>query len=218
MSKKERKRNRRVVGAPEIARPNKRQGAFVRAVLLDAPRSARHELKQCFDQLLPYEKQLALVYAWFFDRLELLESDDKKEANVARGELQGLFLNLKDQLMRIAQKKKGSKAKRWAGWMLAHIYKRIEKHHKKLCKANTSYAKECAKIGSKSVTSALFPRSPITKVVRRELIKAVGYQKRLILLSASKDWRESAKRKRIPEAYWPLIEFPEFSVKWEAKW
>jgi hypothetical protein len=202
-------------GAPDIARPDKRQGAFIRALFEGAPLD---KLKALFNELLPYEKQLAFVYAWFFERLEEVKGSDIEPANSARGELQTLLRNVLEQLEPLALDKKDRVAKQWAGRLLAHIYKRIEKHHKKLSKANIAYAEECTKVGSKSVTSALFPLSRNLKVVQRELKKAVRYRKRLILLSGSKDWRESAKKKRIPEMYWPLVKFPEFSMKSEARW
>jgi hypothetical protein len=54
--------------------------------------------------------------------------------------------------------------------------------------------------------------------MQRELKKATRDRKRLILLSASKDWREAAEKQRIRESYWPLVAFPELSMKSQAKW
>jgi hypothetical protein len=121
VSKKEEKDVKQVVGAPEIVRPNKRQGAFIRALLLAASGAEQDDLKALFNQLLPYEKQLALVYAWFFKMLEWVESGDEEAAHEARGQLQTLFLSLLGQLMRLAKKKKDNATKRWAGELLAII-------------------------------------------------------------------------------------------------
>jgi len=187
-----------------------------------------------------YERQLAFIYAWFLETLERVESDDKKAAPAARSELQTLFLNLLGQLLRVALKSKGSAAKKWAGEFLGNVYQSIDKYDEKLSKANAAYRAEKAKIGSKSVTAALFSRSRITKVVLRELKTAERYQKRLLLLNAIrqpkdsrgrkipeaerqrlgllKDWKEAARKESIPEAYWPLVKLPGFSLKSWREW
>jgi hypothetical protein len=189
-------------GAPDIARPDEKE---------------------------KYERQLAFIYAWWFEMLERIEGGDEEAATEARAELQTLFLNLGGQVLRVAQSKKRGGAKKWAGKLLADIYKSIEKHEKKLTKRNRDYVKESAKIGSKSLTSALFPRTLIAKIVKREWTKAKGYWKRLQLLSAIKnrkipeaerqmlgllkDWKEAAKKERIPKPFWPLLKFPTLSKK-----
>ena len=245
MSKKRGKDVKQLVGAPEVARPNKRQGAFLRTLLLDAPRGARGELKALFDQLLPYEKQLALVYAWFFKMLEWVESGDKKAGHEARAELQTLFLSLLGQLMRLAKRKKDYATKRWAGELLAIIGVSIEKQAKKLRKANAGYAEMEKKLSGKGLTFAFFP-TYVCEIAQRELKKALRYWKKLALLKATfgkgspekvgilpdgkgghvrrvveqarKGWKQVAKEEKIPEAYWPLLKLPEFSEESEPDW
>jgi hypothetical protein len=67
--------NMKVDGDPEIACPNKRLAAFARDLFLEAPRDARDELNVLFNELLPYERQLALVDAWFFGMQKLASED-----------------------------------------------------------------------------------------------------------------------------------------------
>jgi hypothetical protein len=212
--------------------------------LLDAPRGARGELKALFEELLPYEKQLALVYDWFFKMLEWVESGDEKTAHEARGELQTLFLSLLGQLIRLA-KKKDNATKRWTGEVLAIIGVSIEKRAKKLRKTNAAYAEMEKKLSGKGLTSALFP-TYVCGIVQRELRKAERYSKKLVLLKATcgkgspekvvifpdgkgghvrhvveqarKGWKQVAREQKIPEAYWPLLKLPEFSEKWEPEW
>jgi hypothetical protein len=246
VSKKRGKDVKQLVGAPEIARPNQRQCAFVRALLLDAPSAARGELKALFEELLPYEKQLALVYDWFFKMLEWIESGDEKVALEARGELQTLFLPLLGQSMRLAKRKKKDNAtERWAGELLAIIGVSIEKQAKKLRKANAAYAEMEKKLSGKGLTYALFP-TYVCGIVQRELRKALQYWKKLLLLKAMcgkgsaervvilpdgkgghvrrvveqalKGWKQVAREQKIPEAYWPFLKLPEFSEKSEPEW
>jgi hypothetical protein len=169
------------------------------------------------DEEEKYERQCCFIYAWWFEMLERVEGADEKAARHARGELQTLFLNLGGQLLRIALSEGRGDAKKWAGKLLADIYKSIEKHDKKLKETNADYAEESAKIGSKSVTSALFPRTPIAKIVNREWAKAKRYWERLQLLSAIDDWKEAATEEKIPEAYWPLLKFPTLSKEYAAR-
>lgn len=220
MNAKRRQLNRNVDGAPEIARPDKRQGAFIRALLEGAPNSARDKLKALFNELLPYEKQLALVYAWFFDRWELLECDAEKAANEARVELQSLFGKHVRQLLRLALNGNKEKTKQWAGRMLANIASSVWKYDKKLSEANDAYLAEKKKIISeKQLVQVLLP-GPISEVAQRELKKAERYRKRLLLLKAAykKRWEEAARRQDTPEAYFPSVEFPDFSLKSKTQW
>jgi len=211
-------------GAPEIARPDKRQGAFVRFLLLGAPRSARRELNAFFDQLLPYEKQLTFVNAWFLEMHDKVRDGDAEAAGEARAELQTLFLNHVAQLLRFARERKKSKTKQWAGIMLASVGVSVWKHDQKLSEINAAYRQEKAKLAPKSLTAALFPK-PIGKIVQRELMKALPYRNRLLLLKGAcgKLWKPLAKKHKIPEAYWSTVNFPEFSVKtqplyWKFLW
>ena len=109
-TKKDRARVRSRIGGshPAIASPNKQQGAFIRALFLGAPRSAQRKLNTLFNELLPYEKQLALVYAWFSKMLEVVESEGEKAAQEARVALETLSLNPVRHLLRLALNKKRS--------------------------------------------------------------------------------------------------------------
>jgi len=220
MSAERKRQNRNVDSAPEIARPNERQGAFIRALLLNAPRSAQHELKALFNALLPYEKQLALIYAWFFEMWQTLECDVGKAAKEARAELQSLFGTHVGQLLRLALSKKANKTKQWAGMMLANIGSSIWKYDEKLSETNNAYLAEKKKISSeKQLVQVLFPK-PISEAVQRELRTAERYRKTLMLLKAAcgKGWKEAGRRQKIPEAYWVFAELPDFSQKSEPRW
>jgi hypothetical protein len=219
MNAKGRRLNRPIGGAPEIARPDKRQGAFIRALLEGASGSDWDKLKALFNELLPYEKQLAFVYAWFFDRWELLESDDEKEATETRVELQSLFGTHVGQLLRLALSEE-NKTQSWAGTILANIGSSVRKHDEKLSATNPAYLAEKKKIEKeKQLAQVLFP-GPISEVAQRELKIAEGYRRRLQLLKAAygKGWKEAARRQNIPEAYFPLAEFPDFSLKSKTQW
>lgn len=220
MSRKKRKRDRRVVGgAPEIAHPNKRQGVFVRALLLQGPHSARSELKAIFDQLLPYEKQRSLVYAWLLDIHDEVASGDVAVAGAARAELQTFILYHVERLLRLANQTKNRETKRWAGMMLASIGVGIWKQDQKLGAVNPAYLQEKTKLAGKSLTAALYPK-PIGKIAQRELKKARRYRDRLLLLKGAcgKLWKPLAKKQKIPEIYWPTAKLPEFSMKSESLW
>jgi hypothetical protein len=220
MRSKRKRPNGNVDGAPEIARPDKRQGAFVRALLLDASRTARDELKALFNELLPYEKQLAFVYAWFFEMWQVLECDDGKAAKEAHVELQSLFGTYERQLLRLALSKQENKTKQWAGKMLANSFTSVLKHDKKLSETNKAYLAEKKKIsGEKQLVQVLFPK-PISEAVQRELRSGERYRKTLRLLKAAfrKQWKEAARRQNIPEGYWDFAELPDFSQESEPQW
>jgi hypothetical protein len=206
---KEEAKHRPVPGAPDIAHPGEKE---------------------------KWERQTAFVTAWFLEMLERVESDDEKAGHAARCELQELLLNTIGQVLRVAQKSKAGVAKEWAGELLAIIgvsIGRQDRYNKKL-KANTAYAEMKKKLSGKGLTSALFPKGKVCAIVQRELKKAERYRERLRRLSAIrnrkitegerrqlgllKDRREAARQEKIPEAYWPLRNFPEFSVKSEPKW
>ncbi len=220
MRSKRKRLNRNVDGAPEIAGPDKRQGAFVRALLLDAPRTARDELKALFNELLPYEKQLAFVYAWFFEMWQVLECDDGEAAKEARVELQSLFGTHERQLLRLALSKQENKTKQWAGQMLANSFSSVLKHDKKLSETNNAYLAEKKKFSrEKQLVQVLFPK-PISEVVQRELKTAERYRRKLMLLKTAfrKRWKKAARRQNIPEEYFVTVEWREFSQKSKAQW
>jgi hypothetical protein len=222
MSAQRKQPDRNVDGAPEIARPNKQQGAFIRALFRDAPHSALDKLNALFNELLPYEKQLAFVYAWFLEMWEVLESDDEKTANEARVELQSLFRKHVGQLLRQALSNKHSEAKQWAGMILANIGSTVRKYDEKLSETNSAYLAEKNKIISKSTRQlgqVLFPKL-ISEVVQRELKTAESHRKTLKLLKAGlgKGWKEAARRQNIPEAYWVFAELDPFLGKSESEW
>jgi hypothetical protein len=199
-----------VAGVPEIAHPN------------DSER---------------YERQMAFVIGWFLEMWERMSlTDDKpgQPGHEARCELQTLLLNTIDQVSRVARSKKNSSVKLWAVELLAIIGVGARKHHKKL-KTNAAYAEMEKKLSGKSVTAALLPKGRVQWIVQRELEKAQDYRKQLLLLSVIdnrkipeaerrrfgllKDWREAAaKHNKIPEEYWPLRKFPDFSEKSEPQW
>ena len=194
MSKKE---NREVDGAHDIAHP---------------------------DDAEKWELQTKMIEASFFEMLERVESKDKKAACAARGELQTLFLNGLGQLLRLAFEAKDKDASEWACKLLADIFVSIGKHIGKV-RIKKPYGKlmnieafrdEKKRIG-KVKTSMLFP-GLVRAIVQRELKTAMDFRKRLILLSASSNWRETAKKQKVPEAYWSVKDLPEFSVKSEPKW
>jgi len=149
---------------------------------------------------------------------EKVTSGNAAVAREARAELQPLIL-YHGQLLRFASQKKNSETKRWAGVMLASINVSIWKQDQKLSKINPAYRQEKAKLAGKSLTAALFPKL-IGKVVQRELMKARRYRDRLMLLKGAcgKLWKLVAKKQKIPEAYWPVANLPEFSVKSESLW
>jgi len=178
------------VGAPDIAHP-------------------RDEQK--------YERQLAFVYAWFFENIERLAADDVKAAH-SRDELQSLFRGLLRQLLRLALDNKDSSAKQWAGELLANIFVSIDKHDGKLSETNASYLREKKKLG-KLRKDVLFAKR-IGKAVQRELKTAERHRKTLRMRKAGlgKGWKQAAQDQNIPEDYWPAVELSEFSTKAEPEW
>ncbi|HEU5247017.1 MAG TPA: hypothetical protein VFU09_08005 [Candidatus Udaeobacter sp.] len=206
-------------GAPEIACPDKRQGAFVRALFEDAPSGVRDKFKALFNELLPYEKQLCFIYAWFFKMWERMASDGEA-GREARAELQTLFGTHVGQLLRLALEKKEGKTKQCAGTMLANMASSVGKHNKKLSETNSAYLTETKKIhNEKQLVQVLFPK-PISEAVQQELKTAERYRKRLLLLKAAfgKEWKEAARREGIPEAYWVFAELANLSEKSELQW
>ena len=221
---KRRKKPSQPCGDPSIARPNKQQGNFIRALLLHAPTTAKAELKVLFNELLPYEKQLALVYAWFFEMLRIVDNDDEAPAREACVALQIPFRKSVGRLLQLALGRRESIAKKWAGTMLANIAVSISKYDERLSKTNKTYVSEKEKIGKVRI-DLLFPK-PIGKAVRRELRKAERYRDTLVLLKAAcgeawtngEAWTKLVRKQRIPKAYWPLAELPEFSMESEPRW
>jgi hypothetical protein len=161
-----------------------------------------------------YERQLGLVYAWFFEMWERMSLNDDQSGHEARVELQTLLLNTMGQVFRVAQKSKAAVAKKWAGELLAIIGERIRKHNKNLCKANVRYAEMKKKLSGKSLASVFFPKW-IGQIVQRELKEAELHQKHLLLLKVAygKKWKEAAKRESIPEAYYATAHLPELRKK-----
>ena len=178
-------------------------------------------------ELLPYEKQLALIYAWFFTMWRVLERNDGKAARndgkaakEARGELQSLFFTHVQQVLRLALAEKENETKQWAGMMLGNIVSSIWKHDEKLSETNKAYVAEKKKIrNEKQLVQVLFPK-PISEVVQWELGTAERYRKRLRLLKAAfgKEWKQAARRQKISEAYFPTVALKEFSLKQETRW
>jgi hypothetical protein len=172
-----------------------------------------------------YERQLCFVYAWFFEMLEMIESDDLEAAREARAELQTLLLNTLPQLRRLALKKKDEETKRWAGMILGNIYASIGKYDPKFCKTNAGYRDAKAMVG-KLRRDVLDPRSRISRIVQRELKKAETHHKLLYTFREAYDeeWEAAVRRhnrkskQKIPKAYWPLALWPKFSMESEPQW
>jgi hypothetical protein len=197
----------------------------MRALLLGAPQD---KLNALFTQLLPYEKQLALVYAWFPKMFEIVESADEETAKEARVALETLLLRNVSRLLGLALGKKESDAKQWAGRLLASIARSIAKHDeergkhaKELSKTNAGYLAEKAKIGKLRV-DVVFP-APISKAVQQELRTAERYRSTLLLcrcVTAGGEnlWKRIAKRQRVPEEYFGTVDLLDFSVESEPQW
>jgi hypothetical protein len=174
-----------------------------------------------------YERQLSFIQAWFFEMFERFEGNDLGAAQEARAELQTFLLNSLGQLLRVAQNDKDSIDKQWACKLLADIFVsigkrvgkvRIKKPYGKLMEIE-AFRDEKKRIG-KVRTDTLFPEM-VRAITQHELIKAWHFRKWLLLLNgepASAAWRAAAKRKNIPELYWPTVKLPEFLVKYEPEW
>jgi hypothetical protein len=194
MSKKEVLRV--VSGAPEIAHPREKE---------------------------KYERQIAFIYAWFFETLERTASDDEKAAHGARAELQTLWLNALGSLLKLALERRDSSVKQWAGMMLSSIFVSINKHdsekgkaRRELSKTNETYRVEKSRLG-KLRTDVLLA-TKLTATVWRELKVTVNYRNQLLRLKAIKYWETEAERQRIPKTYWPCVKLPEFSENSEPQW
>jgi hypothetical protein len=171
-----------------------------------------------------WELQKAFFTAFLFEMWERVEARNKKASREARAELQTFLLNSLGQSLRLALDDKDSIASKWACELLADIFVSIGKHTGKV-RIKKPYGKlmdikafkdEKSRIG-KVKTSVLFP-GLVRAIVQRELKTAMDFRKRLILLSASSNWRETAKKQKIPEAYWSTVELLEFSMKSEPDW
>jgi hypothetical protein len=213
MSGKRKESDREVRGAPDIAHP---------------------------DDDEKWELQTEFFTAFLFEMWERVEARDKKAAREARAELQTFLLNSLGQSLRLVPGEKDSIPSEWACKLLADVFVSIGKHVGKV-RIKKPYGKlmeikafrdEKKRIG-KVRTDLLFP-GMVRAITQRELKKAGRFRKHLLLLSAIdnrnipeterqrlgllKDWEEAAKKKGIPEAYWPTVKLPEFSVKYEPQW
>lgn len=199
-----------------------------------------------------YERQLAFIASWFSEMWERMELDDEKLAqrgHEARCELQTLLLNTIGQVLRTALKSSG-RPKKWAGEFLAIIGVSTGKQDKKLRRVNTAYVEMKKKLSGKGLTSALSP-TYVCGIVQQEFKKAGRYRERLLRLKAGdgadwkrvvkhhgiqkehlpdflkgavdEDWKDMARRQKIPEAYWPSMKLPDFGNAvltswWEFIW
>ena len=218
MSDKRKESDKEIHGAPEIAYPGDDE---------------------------KWEVQTALFTAFLFEMWERVEARDPKAAPEARAELQTFFLNSVGQSLRVALDDKDSVGKQWACELLADVFVsigkrvgkvRIKKPYGKLMEIK-AFRDEKKRIG-KVRTDVLFPVM-VRATTQRELKKAGHFRKQLLLLSRIdnrkipeterqrlgllRDWKEAAKKEGIPEAYWPVVELPEFSEKhlpqwWEFLW
>jgi len=173
---------------------------------------------------LPFEKQLALIYAWFFEMWERVKIDNGAVAEEARADLQTLLLNSVAQLLPLGLGRKQCKAKQWAGIMLASIGASVWKHDEKLSKANNAYLDEKKKVGAFRA-DVMFPESPVIKLAQAELKRAIHYRKRLLLIKAVGKkvppqfrWEAIARKQRIPEKYFATVKLPEFSNGSRSQW
>jgi hypothetical protein len=119
----------------------------------------------------------------------------------------------------------------WAGSALANIIWRLQKRDTELGAANLFYMKESAKI-RKEKPVALYPKSKISRIVRRELGAALEMRKRLVIIRAirrdveKRGWEskellvaiDEEKARLVPREYFPFEKLPPFSVKFEQKW
>jgi hypothetical protein len=171
-----------------------------------------------------WEEQTELITAFLFEMWERVEARDKKAAREARAELRTLLLNSLSQSLRVALDDKDSIAKQWACKLLAdafvsigkHVGKvKIEKPYRVLMK-NDAFRDEKKLIG-KLRTDILFP-AQVRAIAQRELKQALTCRKRLWLLSSVTGWKQPAEAQNIPQEYWPLVKFPEFSTDSFDKW
>src|SRR5262245_9083918 len=186
-----------VPGAPEIARPD------------DGER---------------YERQMALVIAWFlemWERMSLSDDEPGQPRHEARVELQTLLLNTIGQVLRVGVSEKDGLAKKWAGELLAIIGVSISKHdqHDEKLKANSAYAEMKKKLSGKGLTSALFP-TYVCGIAQQELKTAEECCRRLLLLREryGDGWALEARWEGILEEYWPAMQLPDFSQESEPRW
>jgi hypothetical protein len=125
-----------------------------------------------------------------------------------------------------------------------HVGKvRIKKPDGKLWEQNAAFRKEMKKIG-KVRMDMLFP-TLVRAIAKRELKTAVRHCRTLLLLKAGcvsereqkrrgklakehgfeladrergTTWKQAAERQKIPQLYWPLVKFPEFSPRLFGRW
>jgi hypothetical protein len=119
--------------------------------------------------------------AWLLKMFERAGGKKTHAARVACNNLNDIVLNSISYALGFALRGKNSIAKRWAGELLASIFVSIQKHDEKLCKTNAAYLKEKKKLGKKLRTNVVLPKSPVVKVVQRELKKAKRYRERLLI-------------------------------------
>ena len=74
------------------------------------------------------KRNARLLRLWVFETLDWVECDDEKASQGARGELQTLFFNLGEQLLRVALSKRDGDANDWAGRILADIFVGLGKY------------------------------------------------------------------------------------------
>jgi hypothetical protein len=197
MSDKRKESDREVHGAPDIAHPDDDQ---------------------------QWERQTELITAFLFEMLERVESTDAKSAHAARCELQTFLLNSLGQSLRVALDDKDSIARQWACELLADVFVSIGKHVGKVkiekpyrvLMKNAAFRDEKKLIG-KLRTDILFP-AKVRAIAQRELKQVLNCRKRLRLLSSVTGWKQAAEAENIPQEYWPLVKFPEFSTDSFDKW
>ena len=128
-----------------------------------------------------------------------------------------LLVNV-ERLLRLSLQEKDSATKKWAGEVLASIGSRIGVEDRKLLKENKSYHTYKRRIGKKLGT-VLYPKATISRVVQLELSVAESVRDLLAVLDFTcGEWEQEAKRLRIRECYWPVIDLPELSPKSEPRW
>jgi hypothetical protein len=174
-----------------------------------------------------YEWQRSFVYGWFNEMLEKLKGDCVNAAGNARAALEPLYLEF-TALLEFAEAGRDEATKQWAGALLANIFKRIEKHDKKLCAVNAAYRVEKAKV-ARLRTDVLFP-GRITLLVQQELFTALEKRRRLLMKrevvkkQSGRKWRKKSRKvieeaaDALPEEYLPTLKLPQFSVKSEPRW
>jgi hypothetical protein len=135
------------------------------------------------------------------------------------------------QLVQWVEEKEQGELHQLAGQALAHIIGELNKREKELSAANQSYRAALKKI-SPLRPEVFFPKSKISRVVRRELFTALEMRKTLVVIKASRrdveqrGWEskellaafDKVRARLVPREYLPFEKLRPFSSKSEPRW